>query len=534
LHIDSRLLDNRTLKKKLSKAEFAKRAQDVISLLDADYMPFAGDDPGEQELRKAKGFEDPFFFFKTYLPHYFTCRFAPFHYELVEMLERRPNPGVGVVEPAVIAAPRDFAKTTITSFGYVLHQIVYRQRHFILLISDTADLAGDITAYIYLELCYNERLRHDFGRLVRENWDSEDFVTMNDVRVKARGRQQRLRGLKHRQHRPDLIVLDDIENDQNAKNPDRVKDLLRWIRSAVYPAIEATGNLFIIGTLVHRNSGLYQMCHSKAEPWCRWKRTIYRAITDEGESLWPDKFPLAILEAQKQQMGTVAFSQEKQNIPDDEEALFRPEWISYYQPEELLEKHLTMVSWFDPSLDGGRRHDYKAVVVVGHSREDQAFYVLDAYIKKVSLEQAILAYVELFKIHQFQIMAMEDNLFQRLLLKEFDAVAKTQGLILPLRGISNYLKKETRVAAISPLVERAQIRFRQGHSDQDLLVEQLLMFPDGPFDDGPDALEGAVRVLQSLTITAASSEKVVPFREYRDLRAQGLQRREKRWLAYLK
>jgi len=528
MRLDSRLLDNRSLKKKLTKSEFARRAQDIIGLLDADYMPFGDDAPGEQEARKAKGFEDPFFFFRTYLPHYFTCKFAPFHFELVEMLERRPDPGVGVVSPVAIAAPRDFAKTTITSFGYVLHQIVYRQRHFILLISDTADLAGDIAAYIYLELCYNERLRHDFGRLVRENWDSEDFVTMNDVRVKARGRQQRLRGLKHRQFRPDLVILDDIENDQNARNPDRVKDLLRWIKSAVYPAIEASGNMFIIGTLVHRNSGLYQICHSKAEPWRGWTRKIYRAIQDDGKSLWPDKFPLAVLEAQKQKMGTVAFSQEKQNIPDDDNALFRPEWISYYQPEELLEKHLTTVAWFDPSLDGTRRNDFKAIVTVAHCPEDQAFYVLDAYIKRSTLEQAVSAYVSLFKIYQFQVMAMEANLFQRVLLKELDAAAKEQDLVLPLRGIANYLNKEIRIAAISPLVERARIRFRQRHSSQDLLVEQLLQFP-GPNDDGPDALEGAVRVLQSLTISAAASTQVVPIREYREQRLQGMQRREKRW-----
>ena len=185
--IDGRLLNNKTLRKRLTKAEFARRATDIMALLDADYMPFANDKPGEQDARKNKAFEDPFFFARTYLPHYFHCKSAPFHFKLVEMLERRPTPGVGVVQPVAVAAPRDFAKTTITSFMYVLHQICFRQRHFIIIISATADLAADITAYIYLELCYNERLRHDFGRLVRENWGTENFVTMHgDVRVMAR------------------------------------------------------------------------------------------------------------------------------------------------------------------------------------------------------------------------------------------------------------------------------------------------------------------------------------------------------------
>ena len=50
-----------------------------------------------------------------------------------------------------------------------------------------------------------------------------DFTTLNDIRVKARGRGQRLRGLKHKQWRPDLVILDDLENDVNVRNPEIVR-----------------------------------------------------------------------------------------------------------------------------------------------------------------------------------------------------------------------------------------------------------------------------------------------------------------------
>ena len=104
-----------------------------------------------------------------------------------------------VVVPAVVAAPREFAKTTVCTFGYVLHQICFRRRHFIIIGSDTDDLASDLTGYLYLELLYNERLLQDFGELVKANRAVDDFVTLNDIRVKSRGRGQRLRGLKHKQ-----------------------------------------------------------------------------------------------------------------------------------------------------------------------------------------------------------------------------------------------------------------------------------------------------------------------------------------------
>jgi phage terminase large subunit-like protein len=55
------------------------------------------------------------------------------------------------------------------------------------------------------------------------------------------------------------------------------------------------------------------------------------------------------------------------------------------------------------------------------------------------------------------------------------------------------------VVSLTPLLERGKIRFIRGHSDQELLVEQLLYFPSRTLhDDGPDALAGAVRLAQGL------------------------------------
>ena len=217
--------------------------------LSLEVTPFWEDSEEKQQQRLERAAADPLYFCRTYLPHYFSHAPAPFHYELVrswssgrlEAAARRcttgeatagrrrnrtgsdPRAATEVVAPAVVAAPREFAKTTVCSFGYVLHQICFRRRHFILIGSDTEDLASDLTGYLYLELLYNERLHQDFGELVKGNKPVDDFVTLNDIRVKARGRGQRLRGLKHKQWRPDLVILDDLENDINVRNPEIVQ-----------------------------------------------------------------------------------------------------------------------------------------------------------------------------------------------------------------------------------------------------------------------------------------------------------------------
>jgi predicted phage terminase large subunit-like protein len=95
---------------------------------------------------------------------------------------------------------------------------------------------------------------------------------------------------------------------------------------------------------------------------------------------------------------------------------------------------------------------------------------------------------------------VEDNFFQRLLLTEFDRLGRELGLTLPVKGVTHRVAKEARIISLSPLLERGKIRFIRGHSDQELLIEQLLYFPSKTInDDGPDALEGAVRLSQGFS-----------------------------------
>jgi predicted phage terminase large subunit-like protein len=483
------------LNKKLTKSAFRQKADRILMRLSMDVTPFWEDTPEKREQRLKRAEADPLYFCRTYLPHYFSHAPAVFHYELVRFMEERGE----VVTPAVVAAPREFAKSTVCSFGYVLHQICFAKRHFIIIGSDTEDLASDLTGYLYMEMLYNERLQQDFGELVRANKPVDDFTTANSVRVKARGRGQRLRGLKHRQYRPDLIILDDMENDVNVRNPEIVEQILDWVKSAVYPSLEASGTLMIIGTILLHRSALDLMLKSPEEPYCNFRRKIFRALQDDGTSLWEARHPTARLHLQKQLMGTVAFNREKMNEPTPAKGMFQEQWLRYYHPDTITDKNLLVVGFFDPSLETGGTADYKAVVTVGYSSEEQVFYVLDAFIQKTTLEQTLRAVFNRHRERPYLLLGVEDNLFQRLLLKEFDQLGRELGVFLPIKGVTHRIAKETRVAVLSPLLERGKIRFIRGHSDQEKLIEQLLYFPSRTLhDDGPDALAGAVQLAQTM------------------------------------
>ena len=118
-------------------------------------------------------------------------------------------------------------------------------------------------------------------------------------------------------------------------------------------------------------------------------------------------------------------------------------------------------------------------------------------------------FVIVIKEYGHHIIGVEDNLFQRLLLTEFDRLGKEIGLTMPVKGVTNKVAKEARIISLSPLLERGKIRFIRGHSDQELLIEQLLYFPSKTInDDGPDALEGCLRMHKLFGIRKIGYETV--------------------------
>ena len=65
---------------------------------------------------------------------------------------------------------------------------------------------------------------------------------------------------------------------------------------------------------------------------------------------------------------------------------------------------------------------------------------------------------------------------------------------MPLCTINNQVNKLVRIRRLTPYLSNRQLRFKGGSPGARLLVEQLRDFPNGDHDDGPDALEMAVRL----------------------------------------
>ena len=150
----------------------------------------------------------------------------------------------------------------------------------------------------------------------------------------------------------------------------------------------------------------------------------------------------------------------------------------------------------DPSTKRGESNDYKAINTIGVD-DDGIIYVLDAFIRKCSVDtMARTVYSRYEEFHPLGI-GFEDNGLGEFAQSPFELVAKDKKYQLPIKFEPHTIAKEARIGRLSPFIERGIIRFQKGHSDQDLLVEQLIYYPSPTVnDDGPDALELAVDMFE--------------------------------------
>lgn len=423
------------------------------------------------------------------------------------------------------AAPRGNAKSTIISFALPIWCAVYKKKHYIIIVSDTADQANDFLMNIKQEFETNELLISDFGDMEGLIWTYSDLILKNDVRIQALGAGKKVRGRRYREWRPDLIICDDLENDENIQSPDQRKKMEDWHSKALSKAGDERTDKVVIGTILHYDSLLAKLLKNpiyktkkyqsviewSASPlWDEWEKIITdlenpnrlgdaKVFFEKNQEemlagtkvLWQEKEPYYNLMIQRIADGPAAFSSEKQNEPlSDDERRFHPDWITYYEDQEIVGKDIKSVMFIDPSM-GKKGGDYSAIIILGADTNGQV-YVLVSDIQKRHPDLIITDAISHARTWQVPIIGVEENQFQEYFKDNFAKAIQNEKLNVIVRGVRQNADKILRIQSLQPDVKNARVKFRR---DQQKLIEQLVNFPSADHDDGPDALEGAITLL---------------------------------------
>ncbi len=492
---------------------------------------------------------DPAAFGQRYLGEYFTEKTPSFHRELSRMWRRWVMKGKIPSEETLpqllkepgrrlaLAAPRGHAKSTVISLQNVLHAAIYGYKRYILLISDTEGQAAAFLEGIRAELESNEKLLADFGPQKGKVWKNNVILLQNGVRIDAVGSGQKLRGRRHGARRPDLIVLDDVENDQEVLSPESRAKLERWYFGAVCKAGDRYTDVICVGTVLHHDSLLTRLLENPAYHTARWQaveqfsssglweewrgkytdrsdprrdKTALRffqahkkAMLAGTKVLWPQKHSYYELMCMMVSEGEGAFWREMQNQPQDPDCcLFPREWLRFYDKEGMdFSQGFQFFGYCDPSLGRDANSDFSAILTLARETRSGLLYILDADLARRHPDKIIrdvldkARWLEREYGGQYAAFGAETNQFQWFLKERLAAESAAQGIYLPIVEVRAASDKVLRIQSLQPDIRNGYLRFCR---DQTELVRQLEQFPLGRHDDGPDALEGAVRLCRKV------------------------------------
>jgi hypothetical protein len=229
-------------------------------------------------------------------------------------------------DPAdALAAPRGHAKSTAFTHDFILANVCFRVACYVIIIGASEEMAIEHLGDVANELRDNDELRRDFHiKDFIQDQKTDIIVECTDghqFRILARGAEQKIRGRKWMGKRPDLIVGDDLEDDEQVENKDRRKKFRKWFFRAAKQALRVGGRIRVHGTILHKDSLLNHLCHNNS-----WRSKVYKAhrsFSDFSDILWPDRFNEESLRATRQEFinegDSAGYSQEFLNDPRDDE-----------------------------------------------------------------------------------------------------------------------------------------------------------------------------------------------------------------------
>jgi hypothetical protein len=275
-----------------------------------------------------------------FLGHYFRDTSPTFHRELIWRFFSGRN--------EYTAAPRGFSKTTVlqTCCSFA---IVNRMDKFIVIVEKTFTEASEVIKGITDEFIDNEKIIQVYGHLLNKgntpaiyeskyraqakNSEAKGDVFINGVRLRGKGFNSSVRGLKTRAWRPTRIVLDDIEEDEHINNPEQRHKYENNYNKGIQPAVDVDGTIKMYGTILHQDSLLNNNIHNH-------NGRIFRAHAgSDPESapiesfLWPERWSRERLIAKRNDMmssgqSSSAYAQEYLNDPiSDDERTFKFPWL---------------------------------------------------------------------------------------------------------------------------------------------------------------------------------------------------------------
>lgn len=418
----------------------------------------------------------------------------------------------------VLSWSRELAKSTITMF-IVSYLTLTRRKRNVILTSNSKDNAVRLLAPYRANFEANGRIIAYYGKQQSlGDWTEDEFITKSGAAFRAIGAGQSPRGSRNEAIRPDVLLVDDFDTDEDTKNPDIIQKRWEWWEQALYPTRSTSEPTLIIfcGNIIAKDC-----CVTRAgEIADHWD--IVNIRDKDGHSTWPQKNTEEHIDRTLSKISTLSQQHEYFNNPISEGEIFKSVTYGKVPP---LSKFKALVIYGDPApgeSKGKKGKSFKAVMLMGKLADK--YYVIKARLAQALNAEFIDWYVQLLDFVAgrsntycwMENNKLQDPFFQQVFQPIVRKVRKEKAIDLYIKGDEEKkTDKATRIEAnLEPINREGNLILNEQErdnphmkelEDQFKLFTLTLKYPA----DGPDAVEGGRRKLDQMQAALEPPVKIM-------------------------
>ncbi len=452
---------------------------------------------GEMEDLLARCYTDLALFGRTFFPERFYRPFSKLHHQIFELIQSKH-------QKVCIAAPRGFGKTSTINMLLPAHQIVFSDAKYIVPVSCTANAAVEQSENLKMEMMSNEDLIKFFGILKSDSWSKEKWQTSTGIQIYPRGSGQQIRGMLYRNYRPDLFVVDDLEDPEDVRNEETRKKQWEWFHADLLGAVDKGSQnwrVIVIGTVLHEDSLLNNLFEDSS-----WEHLRLSLCDDNYKSFWPsymtDEQVKGLAEDFRRNGDLDIFYREYRNMPiSTEDAIFSSKHFRYYEEtdesfqDQLQKGDIENIVLVDPAKTVKMSSDDSAIVGVGVNTKLNSIYYRDCVSGKFMPDEIYEHAINMCdKLGSFVLGIEVNSLNEFILYPLRNELARRGKSYIHIVELKPRDKKENRISMMAPFYRQGQIYHNRSCSGP--LEAQLMSFPRSKKSDIMDAFAYFIPVLE--------------------------------------
>lgn len=447
----------------------------------------------DKQARMERAKYDYGYYVRTYFPHYTTCDSAQFQIDAANYVLENERARF------VAMWARGLAKSvTFDVFIPIWLHLFHNDLNLMALLSKNEPNAIQLLNDLRAEFEANPQLINDFGELKDGSfWAEEAFKTKKGGLFVAKGKKSPIRGLRNGRYRPDYIVLDDVDDDEEVLNPAQVdKSFNRIIRGAKGGMDVGTARFIVVNNKIANHSILTKFANNP-----KYYTMRVDALQADGTCSWKEKYTSEYYQDLLEEYGSIIFNSEYMNEVNVEGKIFVQK---YFQTTKILplNEYERIVAWWDLAYSEQPTADFNAIHIVGLIGNVK--HILKIFCRRCKMEDAIRWSYMMDIMLDAQIeWYYESQFWNDAVRLSFEAVAQEMGYQFPyIQAERDTENKFTRIMRMLPTYQRLEVFYNEDIINEVDTVESIAQTKAIEYgyktkDDAPDSKSSAINILES-------------------------------------